>query len=398
MYALTAHERRVLSSSSRSGPVERSAGCDGRRPARRLRGERHHRFGAGRVRPDQAGHRRPAGAPTPRCSGRATTPPSSPRRTAGSSRRTDLLVENRHFRRDWSTANDIGHKAAARNFADIVAMGAVPTALLVGFAAPGDARPRLGGRPGGRHARGVRRGRRGRRRRGRHGCRRRSRSASPRSATCRAARPVTLDGARPGDVVAVAGRLGWAAAGFAVLGRGFRSPVQVVNAHRRPEPPYAEGPRAAELGATAMTDVSDGLVADLGHIAEASGVRIDLQAALLDIPAKLARGRCRAQRRPAGLGADRRRRLRAGRDVPEGHRPARHLARDRRGRRGRGRAGGRPPLAGRRATSTSAEPARPRAPRLRTRSRTCVRRWSPRSSRSTSCRYGGPDAARRRPG
>src|SRR5690349_21885058 len=49
---------------------------------------------------------------------------------------TDLLIENRHFRRDWSTANDIGHKAAARNFADIIAMGARPTALLVGLAAP----------------------------------------------------------------------------------------------------------------------------------------------------------------------------------------------------------------------------------------------------------------------
>src|ERR1700744_3198894 len=51
---------------------------------------------------------------------------------------TDLLIENRHFRRDWSTANDVGHKAAAKNFADIVAMGAVPTALLVGFGTPGD--------------------------------------------------------------------------------------------------------------------------------------------------------------------------------------------------------------------------------------------------------------------
>src|ERR1700760_1152983 len=50
---------------------------------------------------------------------------------------TDLLIENRHFRRDWSSANDIGHKAAAKNFADIVAMGAVPTALLVGFGTPG---------------------------------------------------------------------------------------------------------------------------------------------------------------------------------------------------------------------------------------------------------------------
>src|ERR1700727_2963314 len=49
---------------------------------------------------------------------------------------TDLLVENRHFRRDWSSATDIGRKAAAKNFADIIAMGAVPTALLVGFATP----------------------------------------------------------------------------------------------------------------------------------------------------------------------------------------------------------------------------------------------------------------------
>jgi thiamine-monophosphate kinase len=63
--------------------------------------------------------------------------------------------------------------------------------------------------------------------------------------------------------------------------------VQVVNAHRRPEPPYAEGIRAAELGATAMTDVSDGLVADLGNIAEASGVRIDLQSAALQPASKL---------------------------------------------------------------------------------------------------------------
>ena len=99
--------------------------------------------------------------------------------------------------------------------------------------------------------------------------------------------PVLLSGARPGQQVAVTGRLGWAAAGFAVLSRGFRSPVQVVNAHRRPEPPYQEGVRAAELGATAMTDVSDGLVADLGHIAEASGVRIELDRDALTPPAKL---------------------------------------------------------------------------------------------------------------
>src|SRR5215218_2266700 len=51
---------------------------------------------------------------------------------------TDVLVEGRHFRRDWSSAEDIGHKAAAANLADIAAMGAVPTALLVGLACPAD--------------------------------------------------------------------------------------------------------------------------------------------------------------------------------------------------------------------------------------------------------------------
>lgn len=199
---------------------------------------------------------------------------------------TDLLVENRHFRRDWSTANDIGHKAAARNFADIVAMGAVPTALVVGLAIPGslDAEWVDGLVAGMREECGEV-------------------GASIVGGDVTAAdvvmlgvtalgdlhgnTPVRLGGARAGDVVAVAGRLGWAAAGFAVLGRGFRSPVSVVSAHRRPEPPYAEGPHAIELGATSMTDVSDGLVADLGHVAEASGVRIDLHAAALDMPAKL---------------------------------------------------------------------------------------------------------------
>jgi thiamine-monophosphate kinase len=196
------------------------------------------------------------------------------------------LIENRHFRRDWSSANDVGHKAAARNFADIAAMGAVPTALLVGFGTPGDLQVEwvdelmtglreecgevgatvVGGDVTasdvvmlGVTALGDLQGR----------------------------APVLLSGAQPGDVVAVTGRLGWAAAGYAVLGRGFRSPVQVVNAHRRPTPPYAEGPRAADLGATAMTDISDGLIADLEHLAEASGVHIELRGAQLDIPARL---------------------------------------------------------------------------------------------------------------
>ncbi len=51
---------------------------------------------------------------------------------------TDFLLEGRHFRRDWSSAQDIGRKAAARSLIDVAAMGAVPTGLLVALAAPGD--------------------------------------------------------------------------------------------------------------------------------------------------------------------------------------------------------------------------------------------------------------------
>ena len=199
---------------------------------------------------------------------------------------TDLLIEGRHFRRDWSTANDVGHKAAARNYADIAAMGAVPTALLVGLGAP----PGLelswadGLMAGLREECGEV-------------------GAAVVGGDVAAADvvtlgvtalgdlqgrdPVTLAGARPGDMVAFAGRLGYADAGYAVLSRGFRSPVQIVAAHRRPEVPYAEGPHAAEWGATAMTDVSDGLIADLGHIADASGARINLRANLVPVPLKL---------------------------------------------------------------------------------------------------------------
>lgn len=199
---------------------------------------------------------------------------------------TDLLVEQRHFRRDWSTAADVGHKAAARGFSDITAMGAQPTALVVGVALPGTLevdwvdglmaglREECGGLGAAVVGGDV---------------------TAAESITIAVTAlgdlegraPVTQAGARPGDLVAVCGRTGWAAAGFAVLSRGFRSPVQVVNAHRRPEPPYSQGPRVAALGATAMTDVSDGLIADLGHVGAASGVRIDLRADLVDVPGRL---------------------------------------------------------------------------------------------------------------
>jgi len=92
--------------------------------------------------------------------------------------------------------------------------------------------------------------------------------------------PVLRSGAAPGDVVAVAGPLGHAAAGLALLSAGITE-GPLVTAQRRPAPPYDAGPQAADLGATAMIDISDGLLADLGHIADSSGVLIDVSGAAL---------------------------------------------------------------------------------------------------------------------
>jgi thiamine-monophosphate kinase len=102
---------------------------------------------------------------------------------------------------------------------------------------------------------------------------------------------VLRSGARPGDVIAVAGSLGHAAAGLALLAAGA-APVPagpaapeglpaLVAAQLRPAPPYDAGPEAARLGATAMIDVSDGLLADLGHLAAASGVQVDVHTSRL---------------------------------------------------------------------------------------------------------------------
>lgn len=196
---------------------------------------------------------------------------------------TDLMVEGRHFRRDWSSAADIGHKVAAANLADIAAMGGTCTALLVGFAGPPDlptawvvdlaagvaeeawtvgARV-IGGDTSSASAVTV--------------------AVTALGELAAGLAPVVRSGARPGDVLALCGRLGWAAAGWAVLARGFRSPRLAVAAHQRPAPPYTAGPVAAAAGATSMIDVSDGLLADLGHVARASGVGIDVVTDRLEV-------------------------------------------------------------------------------------------------------------------
>ena len=93
--------------------------------------------------------------------------------------------------------------------------------------------------------------------------------------------PVRRSGARPGDTMAVVGELGRSAAGYALWHSDIRRFEVLRRRHLVPEPPYGQGRVAADAGATAMTDVSDGLIADLGHIATASGVGIDLSTAAL---------------------------------------------------------------------------------------------------------------------
>lgn len=189
----------------------------------------------------------------------------------------DMLVEHRHFRLDWSSPEQVGRKAVAQNGADIAAMGGRPTAFLVSLGCPpdtplavaagisdglGSAAEALGaGVVGGDLVQAAQ---------------------IVVSVTVlgdlEGRRPVLRSGARAGDVVAVAGTLGRSAAGLALLLAGADSSstgaTELIDAHRVPTPPYEQGVAAAVAGASAMTDISDGLVADLGHIADASGVGI----------------------------------------------------------------------------------------------------------------------------
>ena len=194
---------------------------------------------------------------------------------------TDLLVEGRHFRREWAQARDIGRKAAAANLSDVNAMGGRAHSLTVGMAMPPDlpvqwaldfargfaAEAALVGASvvGGDVTRADE-----------------VVIAVTVLGACTQA-PVVRSGATPGDVLALHGRQGCAAGGLAVLGRGFRSPRVLVEAYRRPEPPYDAGRIAAEAGATSMIDVSDGLLAEAGHLAHESGVAIDVRSGAFEI-------------------------------------------------------------------------------------------------------------------
>ncbi len=204
---------------------------------------------------------------------------------------TDMMIHGPDFRLAWSTAHDLGWKAAASNLADVAAMGAMPTALVVALAAPaGTAISFLED-----FADGLR-----------DGCA----AMAPGcgvvggdlsvSATLTIAvtafgdlqgrEPVLRSGAHVGDVVAVSGPLGLAAEGIRLLferavvdGRPTADAVATLRAAHpaiagqlAPTPPIADGALAALAGATAMIDLSDGLALDARRVADASGVAVDL--------------------------------------------------------------------------------------------------------------------------
>ncbi len=193
---------------------------------------------------------------------------------------TDMLVADRHFRLDWSTPHDIGRKAIAQNAADIEAMGGRPTAFVAAFGAPGDTPvAQVDALMAGMWDEAQRIG---------------AGIAGGDMVSCpqwvisvtvlgdlAGHELVRRSGAKPGALIAVTGDLGRSAAGFAMWDTGLAGVEELRRRHLVPEPPYGQGALAAGAGAQAMIDVSDGLIADLGHVAEASGVGMDLSTAAL---------------------------------------------------------------------------------------------------------------------
>ncbi len=198
---------------------------------------------------------------------------------------TDMMVEGPDFRFLWSRPSDIGFKAVASNAADIAAMGGVVVGFTIAVAVPANTplRMLIG------LAEGVAEG---------------ISTLTPGAGviggdlsrsevftltitvfgTMNGHTPVLRSGACPGDLVCVAGELGLSRVGLQKLVgakedelaiAGLVQRDKAVAHHLRPRPPLAEGPLAAHAGATAMLDISDGLVLDASRIARASGVRLE---------------------------------------------------------------------------------------------------------------------------
>ena len=200
---------------------------------------------------------------------------------------TDVLVEGLDFTAELSEPEDWGWKAVAANLSDLAAMAAearwLVLALTVPAATPVPTLERVYAGIG-------------------EACRMfgvslvgGDVSAGPAlslavTALGEAERPVLRSGARPGDRLVVTGPLGAAAAGLALLRSGDPAASELLGrfpglaaAHRRPQPALAMGIVLARAGATAMIDVSDGLAGDALHLAESSGVGVEVHEATVPL-------------------------------------------------------------------------------------------------------------------
>lgn len=195
---------------------------------------------------------------------------------------TDTMIENHDFKTQWSTGFDLGWKAAATNLADVAAMGAKPTALVValvvskqtkidwledfarGLQSACDELAPGCGVVGGDLALGET-----------------ITIAVTAHGQLEDRAPVLRSGAKNGDLVAIAGTLGRAAAGLAMLQNsdlGLKDVYPEITAVQlKPNPPIALGVLASLAGATSMLDVSDSLAKDCNRIAVASDVTISLR-------------------------------------------------------------------------------------------------------------------------
>ncbi|NUP09513.1 MAG: thiamine-phosphate kinase [Polyangiaceae bacterium] len=189
----------------------------------------------------------------------------------------DSSVEGTHFRRDLMTLEDVGYRATMAALSDLAAMGAQPTGIVSALILPtnlsdedffsivrgqreaaADARTAI---VGGNLARG-------------------DEISITTSVLGVTDRPLLRSGAREGEALYIAGELGYAAVGLRLAGSGKRIDdplaLRALEAYRRPRARLDDGVLAVRAGATSMIDVSDGLAADSGHVANESNVTIIL--------------------------------------------------------------------------------------------------------------------------